>query len=96
MHDVLLFSIKRLFYEYRRMLVELFCGLLEKDNTVIRAATGKGIPKERHATDQFSWQGKINMSRSTLSVIYEDSRGWIWYGTAYQELLQSGRGSSGF
>jgi ligand-binding sensor domain-containing protein len=94
MHDALLFQRKRLFYEYRSNVnIEMFCGLQKKDNVVLLGGNrGKVYQKNGMVLSNFLGKGNSICSKSTLSAIYEDSRGWIWYGTAYQGIAVERQG----
>lgn len=98
MHDALLFKRKRLFYEYRSDVnIEMFCGLQKKDNTILLGGNrGKVYQKNGLLLTNFLGKGKSICSRSTLSAMYEDSRGWIWYGTAYQGIAVEQQGKFRF
>lgn len=89
LHDALFLQRKKLFYEYKNgnTGLELFCGLLKKDGTLLFGGNRGRVYVEKDTTlINFLGRGRTVCSRSTLSALYEDSRGWMWYGTAYQGI----------
>lgn len=87
LHDALFLQRKKLFHEYKNdnASLELFCGFVNKGGTALFGGNrGKVYAKKDAALFNFLGKGRSVCSKSTLSAIYEDSRGWMWYGTAYQ------------
>ncbi|MFT3948957.1 MAG: histidine kinase [Agriterribacter sp.] len=89
MHDALFLQRKKLFYEYKsdNNTIELFCGYVKKDGTLLLGGNrGKVFIKKDTTLVNYLGKQKSVCSRSTLAAIYEDKRGWLWYGTAYQGI----------
>lgn len=89
MHDALFLQRNKIFYEYKSKdaRIELFCGLVKKDGSLLTGTNrGKVYAKKQNLLTNYLGKNKSICSRSTLAAIYEDSRGWLWYGTAYEGL----------
>lgn len=89
LHDALFLQRKKLFYEYRsnKVSIEMYCGAIKKDGTVLFGGhRGKVYEKKDDLLVNYLGREKSICSRSSMSAIYEDTRGWIWYGSAYQGI----------
>ncbi|OJY81537.1 MAG: hypothetical protein BGP13_20330 [Sphingobacteriales bacterium 40-81] len=89
MHDALFLQRKKIFYEYKsgNGNIELFCGAVKKDGTILFGGNRGRIFTKRDTTlVNYLGKQKSVCSKSSLAAIHEDKQGWLWFGTAYQGI----------
>ena len=89
MHDNLLYQKPKIFFNYRNNLIadpELYSVFQKKNNQILFGANRGKVYKKEGTTIENIFGTEQLVPHAEIKSIYEDSRGWLWFGTGYEGI----------